>query len=223
MRQTAISFKSKDIFLEGVLTTHQELRSPLPAAVLCHPHPLFGGDMDNAVIMAIAWALNASGIATLRFNFRGVGGSQGEFSKGEEERQDIRAALEFLKRWPGIDRKKLALVGYSFGAQVILQGLRSYKEARALALVSSPISSFSESAMGANRSAKLFVVGDGDRLVNVEKLREQVETLRPPVVLQVVPGADHSWRGHEQEAAQHVAAFLEEAYELEHLRCSMLD
>ena len=211
MRQTAISFKCKNISLEGALTFPQELTGPFPAAVLCHPHPLFGGNMENGVIMALARALDASGIATLRFDFRGVGTSEGKFSNGKEERQDLRAALDLVKKWPGINGKRLALVGYSFGAQVILQGLSDYKEAKALALLSPPLSSFAGSTVARNRRAKLFMVGEADRLANAQRLQEQVATLPPPVTFEVIPGTDHSWRGHEEEVAQRVAAFLAEA------------
>ena len=211
MRQTSINFKSKRLTLEGVLTVPQEQPGPFPAAVLCHPHPLFGGSMDNAVVMAIARALDAAGIATLRFNFRGVGNSEGTFSKGAKEQQDLRSALELLRQWPGIDAKRLALVGYSFGAQVILQGLGNYKKAKALALLSPPLPSFDGSPVGKSSQSKLFMVGDSDRLADPARLEQAVANLASPVEFRVVPKADHSWKDHEQEAAQGIAHFLGEA------------
>ena len=210
MRQTAISFKSKKLTLEGVVATPEGLPGPFPVAVLCHPHPLFGGSMDNTVVMAIARALDETGLATLRFNFRGVGASEGEFSKGAEEQQDILAALKLVKQLPHLDARRLALAGYSFGAQVILQGLDKYKRAKALALLSPPPSSFNGSPVATHRKPKLFLVGDADRLAQADRLQEQVATLHPSTRLQVIPGADHSWRGYEEEAAQRVAGFLVE-------------
>jgi len=209
MRQTAISFKSKGLTLEGVLSLPQGRTGPFPAAVLCHPHPLFGGTMDNGVITAVAGALDGVGIATLRFNFRGVPPSEGKSDQGHGEQQDIRAALDILKRWPNIDGKRLALAGYSFGAQVVLRGLGKYGAAKALALISPPLPAFNDSPIAKSGKAKLFLVGSGDRLVGPEKLKKRVAALTAPTEFQEIPGADHMWRGHEREAAQHVAEFLE--------------
>ena len=164
--------------------------------------------MDNPVVMALALALAEAGIATFRFNFRGVGDSQGVFSKGEEEPQDLRSALDLLKGWPGIDRKRLALVGYSFGGQVVLLGLRGYRAARALALVSPPLSSFPKSTVDRDKRPKLFLVGERDRLVEASRLQEQVAGFPVPGTVEVVPGADHSWRGLEDELTQRVTRFL---------------
>ena len=208
MRQTAISFKSKGLTLEGVLTVPQGQTGPFPAAVLCHPHPLFGGTMDNNVIAAVAEALDGVGIATLRFNFRGVPPSEGKSDDGKGEQQDIRAALDILKRWPDIDGKRLALVGYSFGAQVILRGLSKYGAARALILISPPLPAFGDSPIARNSTAKLFLIGSSDRLIGPEQLRERVAALPPPTEFREIREADHMWRGHEREAAQHVADFL---------------
>ena len=208
MHPTAISFKSKDLTLEGVVATPEGLPGTFPVAVLCHPHPLFGGSMDNTVVMAIARAIDATGIATLRFNFRGVGTSEGEFSKGAEEQQDLLAALKLVKQLPHLDARRLALVGYSFGAQVILQGLDKYKRAKALALLSPPLTSFNGSPVATHRKPKLFLVGDADRLAQADRLQEQIAALHPSTRLQVIPGADHSWRGREEAAAQRVAQFL---------------
>ena len=88
-------------------------------------------DKEAAVLVASGTMGNLIGVlASVRFNFRGVGASQGEFTNGDEERDDLRAALKTLGAWPGMDRKRLALVGYSFGASVILADLAHYKTAR---------------------------------------------------------------------------------------------
>ena len=208
MRQTPVNFKNKGLTLEGVISTPQELSGPFPGALLCHPHPLFGGSMENSVVIALARALDGVGIASFRFNFRGVGESQGTFSKGENETQDLNAALNLFSGWPGINSKRLALAGYSFGAQVILQGLQRYKRAKALALVSPPLSSFTRSRVATDKRPKLFLVGARDRLVVAQTLQELVTAFPVPGTMKVVPGADHSWQGHEQEVAQLVAGFL---------------
>ena len=101
MRQTAIAFKSGKLTLEGVLTIPQELSGPFGALVVCHPLPSLGGDMDVPVVTAVCRAADRQGLATLRFNFRGVGDSEGEFDSGVGEQEDVRAALDVLRRWAG--------------------------------------------------------------------------------------------------------------------------
>ena len=85
MRQSAVSFKAKGLNFEGVVAQPEGAMGPMAAVVFCHPHPLFGGNMDNSVVLALANSLVDKGFATLRFNFRGVGNSEGEHSKGELE------------------------------------------------------------------------------------------------------------------------------------------
>jgi uncharacterized protein len=100
--------------LEGALALPER---PAAGVVLCHPHPLYGGDMDNPVVGAAAEACAGLGLATLRFNFRGVGGSRGAWDEGHGEQEDVRATLTLLRqRLPAATR--LALAGYSFGASM---------------------------------------------------------------------------------------------------------
>ena len=159
MHKTAISFTSQGHSLDGVLSLPEELPKPYPALLVCHPHPALGGNMDNGVVTAICRAAEGRGLATLRFNFRGVGKSGGAFSNGPEEQRDLAAALDVLRRWPAIDRKRVALAGYSFGASVILSGLRHCKAARCFVLISPPISSVRKSPIVNDRRPKLFLVG----------------------------------------------------------------
>src|SRR5258708_33527174 len=118
--------KSRNLFLEGpagrleaILWTPARSESPLLAAVVCHPHPLFGGTMHNKVVYNAAKTLDALGIPVLRFNFRGTGLSGGEHDHGRGEQGDVRAALDFLAaEFPGVP---LLVAGFSFGSLV---GLR---------------------------------------------------------------------------------------------------
>ena len=210
MRQTSISFKSKGAVLEGVLASPQGLSGPFPAAVVCHPHPLFGGDMENGLVVAVCRALNENGFVTLRFNFRGVGNSEGEFTKGEVELDDVGAALDLLRGWRDVDRKRLGLAGYSFGASMVLSGLSRYKAARAFALVAPPLASVGTNGDRRTGRPMLFIVGDRDRLVPGDSLKENVDTAYPSADFLTVAGADHSWRGYEDEAARRVADFFVE-------------
>ena len=208
MRQTAIGFKSKRLTLEGVLTLPQELPQPYPALVMCHPHPMLGGNMDNPVVTSVCRAATEAGLASLRFNFRGVEGSEGDFRNGDAAHEDIKAALNMIRRWPGVDGKRIALGGYSFGAGVILRGLRHFKTARSLALVAPPLSSIAESRIIRDKRPKLFVVGQNDRLVSSVELQRALDRVREPLQFREIAEADHGLVGYERQVGEQVAEFV---------------
>lgn len=208
MRQNSILFKSKGVALEGVIAAPQGLSAALPGVVLCHPHPLFGGDMNNGLVLAVSQGLVGEGFVTLRFNFRGVGNSEGSFTKGEEEQEDVHAALELLRQWPGVKRQRVGLAGYSFGASMVLAGLSRFKGARALALIAPPLAALDHPSIGKDKRPKLFLVGEKDGLVPYTSLKEKTDSFQPSAELRAVPGADHSWRGFEAEAVEHVTGFF---------------
>ena len=146
MVQTAIDFfTTNKVSLVGVLTRPEGVDGSVPAAVVCHPHPLLQGSKSHSMVVSIARVAASYGIATLRFDFRGVGDSQGDFTNGQKEQEDVRSALNILKVLDGIEKNKVALVGYSFGASVILDGLRWYKPAKSLVFIG-PSMSFSRFA-----------------------------------------------------------------------------
>ncbi|NIV39279.1 MAG: alpha/beta hydrolase, partial [Anaerolineae bacterium] len=122
MVQRPITFPSagtRALRLEGILHV-AEGHGQLPAAVICHPHPLGGGSMHNGVVEAIARGLASRGVTALRFNFRGVGASEGVHDNGRGERDDIAGAQNWLLAQPAVDARRVSLVGYSFGACVAL-------------------------------------------------------------------------------------------------------
>ena len=208
MKQSAISFESQDLELEGVFGLPDEPQGPVAGVVLCHPHPLMGGTMDNPVVLAVYFALLQQGLAALRFNFRGVGGSQGVRGKGEEEPADVKSALELLKNLPGVDRRRLGLAGYSFGAGMILAGVSRYSACKCFALISPPPRFYKDTALSKDKRPKLLISGDQDRSVPAEEFSVFAESLPQPVEFKLVPGADHFWGRHVQEAASKVADFF---------------
>ena len=111
-----ITFASGDVTCEGIFTG-STADGQVPGIVICHPHPLRGGDMLNNVVRALAEAFAERGFAVLRFNFRGVGSSTGQYAEGIGEQEDAKAALSWLIAQPGIDVDRLFLAGYSFGAR----------------------------------------------------------------------------------------------------------
>ena len=195
-----LTFPSGDLSLEGAL--HLPAAVAAPGAVVCHPHPQYGGDMENNVVIAACQALADSGFAALRFNFRGVGNSDGAFDQGIGEREDVRAALAQLASLPEVDDKRLGLIGYSFGAMVAAEVASG--DLRALALVSPPVA-FSDLRVAWGCPA-LVLGGDQDPIAPTDRLR--VLAGAPGVGLHVSSGADHSWLGFEDELREALAEFF---------------
>ncbi len=208
MRQTAIQFDSGGMAIEGVLATPEPGGSKPGLVLACHPHPMLGGDMDNPVVVAICRALDRRGIASLRFNFRGVKGSEGSFTDGPGEGDDLVAAARAMRRWPGIDGRRLGLAGYSFGAGVALREMGRLGRLRGVALVAPPVS-----AAGALGKAKrgpqvLCVAGSRDGISPPEELRRRLDGAAAEVTLTEIAGAGHSLAGSEDAAAELVADFM---------------
>src|ERR671922_3090318 len=104
-------FTADGVSCEGIIT-HPDGISQAPGLVICHPHPLYGGDMENNVVRGMAEAFAAAGFVVLRFNFRGVGRSTGHHDEGIGEQEDARAAMEWLMTRSGVDRARVFLAGY---------------------------------------------------------------------------------------------------------------
>jgi alpha/beta superfamily hydrolase len=189
--------------------------------------------MHNEVVVALAEALTARGVMTLRFNFRGVGHSGGQHDNGQEERTDVSGALDWLLAQPGVDPDRVCLVGYSFGAWVGLAHAQTDARVAAVAAVSlvawhydadfharnarpelgvEPWQ-FDPDFMQAFFQPKLFVTGEHDPLSPPSALRRLMDRIPLPKELRVVPGVDHSWHGREQEAGQLVADFVGELFD----------
>lgn len=198
-----ITFTSEGLTLEGVL--HQPASAPSPAAAVCHPHPLYGGDMNNSVVVAVCQALAEAGIAGLRFNYRGVGRSEGEYGDGLGERNDAGAALAYLRQLAEVEQDKVGVVGYSFGATVALTA--ADERVAAAAAISTP--SFSQGVPDlAIRCPTLLISGEQDEIAPPASLATLARTIGLQCQVTVVPGADHFWWGHEEALAELVAQFF---------------
>jgi uncharacterized protein len=172
----------------------------LPAgAVITHPHPLYGGSMNNNVVWTVARALGERGWSTLRFNFRGVGASTGSYGGGLAEVADVTAALGFLQsRVPG----PCYLVGYSFGAAVAARAMLEGVAAAGAVLISPPIAFMDLAFLPQTPGLSLIVAGDRDDLCPLADLENLCRAFKPPVDLRVVAGADHFFGGREQQLFQ---------------------
>jgi uncharacterized protein len=168
-------------------------------AVITHPHPLYGGSMNNNVVWTAARALGERGWSTLRFNFRGVGASTGSYGGGLAETGDVAAALNFLQsRIPGPGW----LVGYSFGAAVAARALLEGVTAAGAVLISPPIAFMDLAFLTQTPGINLIVAGDRDDLCPLADLENLLHTWEAPPDLRVVAGADHFFGGREQQLFQ---------------------
>jgi uncharacterized protein len=191
--------------LESLLE-YDPTQKALLTAVVCHPHPLYGGTMHNKVVFRLARAAREAGLPTLRFNFRGVGASQGTHDKGVGELEDVRAALDYLSaRFPGLPA---AVAGFSFGSWV---GLRAgAKDARVAALVGLglPADSSDFSFLSGMTKPKLIVQGTRDQYGRREEVQAVFDMLSEPKRIHWVEGAEHFFTGKLEEVRHVVHAFL---------------
>ena len=208
MRQSAMMFETNGLKFEGIVTQTDETTDSVPGVVICHPGPLNGGNMDNNVVLAVSFALVEAGFATLRFNFRGVGNSQGIHSRGELEYQEALGALEFLGAWPGVDSTRLGLAGYSFGTSIILGNVELQNKAQVYALISPSIERLEKTALTTDERPKLVISGELDSLIQSPQLQSVLESFVQPFSCRFVAGADHYWLGREEEVALQVSRFF---------------
>ncbi|MEJ5347981.1 MAG: hypothetical protein WHS46_04745 [Desulfosoma sp.] len=191
------------------LEARVQWRSLEHGALLCHPHPLYGGSMENNVVLALESTYGARGWTTLRFNFRGVEGSTGTYGDGDGEVQDI----VFVHRWlheRGV--QGLHLAGYSFGAWVAVRACAQGIDPQTLALVSPPVDFLDFTDLLLPPCPTWILVGDGDAFAKVERVRAWVESQKSPerlLHLDLCPHADHFYWGREQEIRRFLGNFLD--------------
>ena len=138
-----LTIPNGDVVLEAELLLPDDASGAVPGVVVCHPHPRYGGDMRNNVVVAIVQGVLSRGFGALRFNFRGAGRSTGTHSKGPGEQEDALAAFAALREHDAIDAEQLALAGYSFGANIALSVAPHLHEAHGIAAVAPPIQGLS--------------------------------------------------------------------------------
>jgi alpha/beta superfamily hydrolase len=207
MKETRVAFSSSDLLLEGILGTPQG-GGPFPAVIVCHPHPLYGGTMNNNVVCALTERSTQASFVTFRFNFRGVGGSQGEFDQGIGEQADVEAAVSFVGKLEDVDQQRIGLAGYSAGAGFALPVGSDDARVKALVAVSPPLDMFDFEFLKNCAKPKLLISGDKDDLVSAQELLEFCGSLPEPKECEAVEGADHFWWGHESQLAAKVTAFF---------------
>jgi hypothetical protein len=198
-----VQFMSEGLRLEGGLSVPAGASS---AVVVCHPHPLYGGSMENSVVRSVARRLERDGVATLRFNFRGAGRSEGRYDDGIGETADARAACRFLIERSGA--AALTLAGYSFGAVVGLRAGHDDASVERLVAIAPPLGMFAVDFLRGCTKEKLFLTGDRDQYCPLDVFERTVAGLSQPLTAERLTGADHFFSGFEDEVAEHVARFV---------------
>lgn len=187
--------------------------APVPVsafAVVCHPHPLFGGTLDNKVVHTLARAFNQLGAPTVRFNFRGVGTSAGSYDDGRGEIKDALAVIAFgRKRWPGAS---LWLGGFSFGGAVAVWAAGEAAPARLVA-VAPGITKVGVTGAAPPACPWLIVQGDADDVVPPDVVLAWARTLAPAPEVAVLPGAGHFFHGRINDLRETVLGFMGRAAE----------
>lgn len=197
--------------LEALLNTGAE--HPTHAALVCHPHPLYGGTLHNKVVFHAMKALNSFGYPVLRFNFRGAGLSQGEHDHGNGEVEDVRAAMDWLDREFHLP---LIFAGFSFGAAVGLRVACPDARVRAVIGLGLPVDAIDDRVyefafLPECLKPKLFVSGDRDQFGPRAKLAKLVEALPEPKKLVIVEGADHFFEGRLRELREAIETWIKES------------
>lgn len=199
-----VTFEAGDITLEGRLWSPEQPATV--GAVLCHPHPLYGGNMSNNVVSGLTKVLQQAGIMTLRFNFRGVGGSGGTHGEGKAELQDVQAAVSCLLSHQAVPN--VVIAGYSFGSMVGLQAGATDARVHALIGVALPVGRRNADFLPSAQKATLLISGDRDEIAPLPKLQALIDTLPEPKQLVTIAGADHFFWSHEGEVAEAVLDFI---------------
>jgi len=184
-----------------------------PIAIMLHPHPIYGGTMNNKVVYSMYHTFADAGFNVLRFNFRGVGGSQGEYDRGEGELEDATAALEWLQdNNPGA--RACWVAGFSFGAWIGMQLLMRRPEITSFISIAPPANMYDFSFLAPCPTSGLMVQGTADQVVPLEETEKLVERLHMQkgihIQLDKVEQANHYFQGHLDQLDASVRGYLAE-------------
>jgi len=200
MAEEKIYIKNGSLIIEGLLSK----TSKENGVVICHPHSLMGGSMHNNVVETLQETYAAANYSTLRFNFRGVGGSAGFYDEGRGEKEDIYAVCEYLERM-GI--KKLFLAGYSFGAWVGSKVLEENNNPFVKSVfVSPPVEYFNFNWNNLTNKINYIICGDCDRFCSINIIRKIAQKINSP--LELIRGADHFYMGKEKELVRILGKYI---------------
>jgi len=198
-----IRFLSDGYEIEGRL----EKSSLQRGVVITHPHPLYGGDMHNNVVAAIARGYRQKSYTTLRFNFRGVGNSQGSYGDGVGEQEDVRAAVSYLV---DLSIEQIDLAGYSFGAWVNALAIINEPQLENMIMVSPPVAFLDFSPISDLGSLRLIVTGSRDDIAPPDLIKKSYAGWNAEAQFEVINGADHFYMGYLEKLETVLTAYLED-------------
>ncbi len=202
-----VSFISDQFVLEALYKKLSDKRG----AIITHPHPLYGGDMSNPVVESLATSFNKKNYSTLRFNFRGVRGSEGRYNEGIGEQEDILAAVRFL-----LDKglSSIYLVGYSFGSWVLARIKELPAEISGVIFVSPPLALLPFEESLALPLLKLVITGEEDEIAPVELIKNSLVGWNQSSQFKIVDFADHFYYGFFDDLEKIVIDFLSASMEI---------
>jgi uncharacterized protein len=205
MSEIPLMIQLADVKLEALY----EKGNGKEAVVLCHPHPLYGGAMDNNVVQALQEAYRDLGFGTLRFNFRGVGGSEGTYGRGQAEARDVLGMASYLIEH-GVE--VLHGGGYSFGVWVLLNAIGLGLQVESLVLASPPIDFLPFDELDLPAKPSLVTLGSCDQFCTVDSLQSWLEGASAPerVRVEILPLCDHFYWECETALSEFVASFLKD-------------
>ena len=184
-----ITFLSEEYEIEGLLNKRDEKKG----VVVTHPHPIYGGDMNNMVVESIVHVYHMKGYSTLKFNFRGVGRSQGTYDNGLGEQKDVLSALSFLA---DMGMERIDLAGYSFGAWVNAHALQKDILTTQMIMVSPPVGFMDFKSIVKMNPLKFVVTGNRDDIAPADVIEIMIPTWNPNARFAVIDGADHFYGGY---------------------------
>jgi alpha/beta superfamily hydrolase len=182
-----------------------------PIALLLHPHPQHGGTMNNKVVYALYHAFVRRGFSALRFNFRGVGRSQGTFDRGEGELSDAASALDWLQTY-NANTRSCWIGGFSFGAWIGMQLLMRRPEIDGFIAVAPPANLYDFTFLAPCPSSGLIIQGDKDQIVTLEAQQKLVNKLSHQrdikIDYRIIKGADHFFQNHMEQLTAHAESYI---------------
>jgi len=207
MNDTEVIFSSGELSLEGILSV-PDGTGPFPVVIVCHPHPLYGGSMDNNVVNSLCRTLVQASIISFKFNFRGVGGSQGEFSHGIGEQEDVAAAISLVSGVAKADSERIGFAGYSagagFGVPVAVRDARI----KALAAIAPPLPMSDFGSLKGCLKPKFLISGSEDEFTPEGQFLQFCQGLPEPKEFHIIEGADHFLWGYESLLADQATRFF---------------
>ena len=204
-----ITFTGPEGRLEGKFFPSENPFAPI--ALVMHPHPLHGGTMNNKVTYRMYEAFARCGFSVMRFNFRGVGNSQGEWDQGVGELSDAAAALDWLHN-ASPNARSIWIAGFSFGAWITMQLLMRRPDVSRFIAVAPPVGLYDFSFFSPCPSSGLVTIGSADEIVDVNKVEELLRTTTRQKNVKIhysnIPDGDHFFTSHQDKLAETLCRYI---------------